>query len=263
MLKVGVVGVGRLGAAMALRLANCAIEVHVYDAQAVPVELQAHPGIVVATDLEAVVRASSHLLVIVSTDSQVRDVVAEVSEYALTPGLPVGIVSTVRPATIHRAREAAPQLDIMDLPVSGGPHGALAGSLTLMAGGDFQSTAVWEPVFAALSDSVYRFGSPGDGAAVKLATQALMHCQVWLLCQAADAMSLRGIDREQFLAAVQLTSAASWASENIGLAADRHFTDLIDKDFASFLATVGDVPLADTMEVFARLPPPWSRPPAT
>ncbi len=113
------------------------------------------------------------------------------------PGTTVIEMSTGSPALARRLAAAGEQagVGILDAPVSGGPRGAEAGTLTIMVGGP-------EPVVAAVSPllgcfgTVVRIGGPGAGQAVKLSNNLLAGCAMAALSEACALATAEGIDPE-------------------------------------------------------------------
>jgi 3-hydroxyisobutyrate dehydrogenase-like beta-hydroxyacid dehydrogenase len=62
----------------------------------------------------------------------------------------------------------------LDVPVSGGPAGAQAATLTMMAGGDRATFDAAQPVLSALGKNIHYCGPSGSGTIVKLVNQLLV-----------------------------------------------------------------------------------------
>src|SRR2546428_10957187 len=77
---------------------------------------------------------------------------------------------TILPETIYRIAEEATKkgVSVLDAPVSGGPHGARAATLTIMVGGDKQIFEVCTPIFRAIAKNVLHVGPSGAGCIAKL-----------------------------------------------------------------------------------------------
>jgi len=97
--------------------------------------------------------------------------------------------STIAPHTARSLGEAAAGRGawFLDAPVSGGPEGATAATLTIMVGGDADAYAVAEPTLRAMGQRVQRVGSSGSGCVFKLVNQALTAIHA---AAAAEAMAL-------------------------------------------------------------------------
>ena len=84
--------------------------------------------------------------------------------------------STVDIATSRLCAEAAEQRGafFLDAPISGGPDGASAGTLTIMVGGEQHPYDTARPYFDMMGARVVRLGASGAGTAMKLINQLLV-----------------------------------------------------------------------------------------
>jgi NAD binding domain of 6-phosphogluconate dehydrogenase len=87
--------------------------------------------------------------------------------------------TTGSPRTVETiAVRAAPHdIDVVDSPVSGGPHNAAARALTAFVGGAEEAVARVRPVLSCYRDPVLHVGPLGDGPKVKLVNNALFAAQ--------------------------------------------------------------------------------------
>ncbi|GAA4482630.1 NAD(P)-dependent oxidoreductase [Rhodococcus olei] len=94
---------------------------------------------------------------------------------AMRPGSVLVDVSTIGPATAVDLAEAAAARGMvaLDCPVSGGPQGAVAGTLAVMAGGDPDAVDRVRPMLETFG-TVHECGKPGSGQAVKLINQSVL-----------------------------------------------------------------------------------------
>ena len=135
MTRVGFIGTGRMGAPMVRRLVDAGHEVrragpHAREGLAVS-DLGALP----VTDLAAVAEGADAVIVCVFTDDQVREVCLEDGLVAaMSPGAVLVVHTTGSPRTAETI--AARGVDVVDAPVSGGPHDIAAGRVTLFVGGE-------------------------------------------------------------------------------------------------------------------------------
>jgi len=104
---------------------------------------------------------------------------------------------------------------ILDAPVSGGPRGAHAGTLTSMVGGDRASLKNVRSRIEAYSKRIVHVGvSPGSGFAVKCINNTLNSAHLLLATEAALALKKRGIDPEVALSAISDSSGRSLATQS-------------------------------------------------
>ena len=214
--QVGVVGLGRMGLAMAVTLQRAGLAVTGFDIAAAVRERAAGEGVAVATGLAELLADTPIVLASLPDDAAVTDLVEGAG--GLLEGPPDRLLidtSTVEPATSRRLAatlEAAGHA-MLDAPVSGGPAGAAAGTLTVMVGGSEADLARAAPVFAAIAQKVVHVGPCGAGAVAKLVNNLL--CAAHLLTN-GEAMRLAeaaGVPAERVLEAVNAASGRSAVSE--------------------------------------------------
>jgi len=246
-LSAGIVGVGNMGLAMALRLRELGREVHVRDIdpgrEALAVAAGAHAA---ATPAELAARCAVVIVAVVdAAQSEAVLLGADGAAAGLGRGACVLLCPTIAPASTEAiaARLAAAGIDVIDAPMSGGPARARAGAMSLMvACGD----AVFERhrgLLESLADPVFRLGTrPGDGARAKLVNNLLAAIN---LAGAAEALALAeriGLDGNAMLDIIERSSGQSWIGSDrlrralVGDLAPRAHTTLLAKDSALALA---------------------------
>jgi 3-hydroxyisobutyrate dehydrogenase/2-hydroxy-3-oxopropionate reductase len=177
---VAILGTGRMGSAMAERLAGQGVSVVVFNrsvdrAHALAERIGAS---VAATPAEAADGADV-VISMVADDAAVR------AMYDGPDGVPAGIgqgavaidMSTVMPDTIRAIAPAVRMrgAGVLDAPVSGSVGSTLAGELTIMAGGEAADLERARPVLDRLAKRVFHMGELGTGAAMKLAVNTLIY----------------------------------------------------------------------------------------
>ena len=179
---VAMLGCGRMGSAMAERLAGQGVPLVLYNrtpdrAVALAERIGAIGATVATTPAEAAARADIVISMVADDDA-----VAALYEGpdGVTAGIRPGAVavdmSTVLPETIRsvaphvRARRAG----VLDAPVSGSVSTARSGELTIMVGGEAADFERARPVLERLARRVFHLGPLGTGAAMKLAVNTLI-----------------------------------------------------------------------------------------
>lgn len=122
-------------------------------------------------------------------------------ESGLAAGVAAGTVvadtSTVDPRTV--AAMAALLADrgarLVDAPVSGSVPSAVAGTLTVLAGGDAADLNLARPVLEVLAQRIFHVGSSGAGAVMKLAVNTLVHGLNQALSEALVLAEKAGVER--------------------------------------------------------------------
>ena len=133
-MKLGYIGLGKMGAPMAKRWVDWPDGVTVFDVRAEAMTPLAEAGASLA-DSVADVAAADIISVTVLDDAQVREVVGELAANA-KPGTVIAIHSTISPETaVELAEQLEPQgIHVVDAPVSGGGRAANKGELATMVG---------------------------------------------------------------------------------------------------------------------------------
>ena len=199
MTAVAVLGLGRMGAAMAGRLTSCGFDVVVYNRSADRArDLAATIGARhAATPAEAVAGAAVAITML-SDDAAVQEVFsAESGVLAGLGGQTVAVdMSTGLPTTIQGLETAvrATGAGLLDAPVSGSVATATSGALTIMVGGEAADLERARPVFDALAKHVVHVGPLGSGATVKLAVNAIVFGLSEALSEALVLAEKAGVD---------------------------------------------------------------------
>ncbi|MDT5347004.1 MAG: hypothetical protein QOH91_291 [Mycobacterium sp.] len=146
------------------------------------------------------------------TDEQVRQVCLDSDLLStMPPGSVLVIHTTASPKTIEAIAARCHDVDVVDASVSGGPHDAGAGSLTLFVGGADDTVARVKPVLGCYGDPVLHVGPSGAGQKVKLINNALFAGQLGLLAESVRLGDRLGVSEPLLLAALRHGSAASGA----------------------------------------------------
>lgn len=199
-MKVSVVGMGRMGAAMARRLSQTGHEVTVYNRSTDrAVEIAGEIGGAHAVTPAAAAGVSPVVLTCLADDDAVRSVYLGEDGIVdgVTPDTTVVDMSTIDPATIAEIREPIRDAgaDLVDAPVSGSVALVEAGTLTVMAGGETASLEKALPVLNDLAKAVFHMGPSGSGSTMKLAVNALVHSINAAVSEALVVAEKAGVDR--------------------------------------------------------------------
>jgi 3-hydroxyisobutyrate dehydrogenase-like beta-hydroxyacid dehydrogenase len=210
---LGFVGLGNIGGAMASRLPPEQLLVHdVREEAAAPFVLKgARFG-----SLKEVAVECDVISVVVLTDQQVRDVVAELLEHA-TPGTVIAIHSTI---DTHTAPELAATasgrgVHVIDAPVSGGPMGAAEGTLAVMVGAEREAYELAKPVFQHWAALVLHVGPVGAGTQCKLARNLITYAGFVAAAEAQRLAEAAGIDLRKLAAVVKQSDSVTGGASSI------------------------------------------------
>jgi 3-hydroxyisobutyrate dehydrogenase len=212
--KVTVIGLGAMGLQMATRLAS-ALPVTVFDPVAERVTLAGQAGARTATTPALAASGADVVVLSVRTQDQVEAALFgdDGAAHVLGPRSVVVLTSTVG---VEGAREVGSRLagqgvELLDLPVSGGPARAGKGDLLALRGGSDEAVRRAQPVVDLLASTVAVVGlHPGDGQAMKVVNQLLAGVHI---AAAAEALTLAkglGLDPQAALDALGSGAAASF-----------------------------------------------------
>ncbi|MFB1297980.1 NAD(P)-dependent oxidoreductase [Mycobacterium sp. pW049] len=210
MTRVGVVGAGRMGTPMVARLVGAGHQVRVLGRTEAKRTAIAELGAHAVTDVEAVADAADVVIICVFTDDQVSELCLDGDLVAHMPrGSSLVLHTTGSPSTARAIASKHPHVDVIDAPVSGGPHDIAAGAVTLFAGGDEEALARTRPVLAAYGDPILHAGPTGAGQLVKLVNNTLFAAQIALVAEGVRLGSRLGVDEAPLLNALAHGSAQS------------------------------------------------------
>lgn len=210
MTRVGFVGAGRMGAPMVRRLAEAGHDVRALGRSDEKCGALRELGATPVTDLTAVGETADVVVVCVFTDEQVQQICLSDDLIAATPaGAALVVHTTGSPRTVQAIAARAPGIDVLDAPVSGGPHNIAAGAVTLFVGGSDDAVERVRPVLACYGDPILHVGPLGAGQSVKLVNNTLFAAQIGLLSEAATLGTRLGVPESGLLAAITHGSGSS------------------------------------------------------
>jgi len=181
-MRVGFIGLGTMGAHMALNARKGGHDLTVNDLRRDAAAPHLAAGCVRADTPEAVAKDADVVLTSLPGPKEV-EAVAE----GLITGMKKGAVwfdlSTNSPTVVRRLHErfAARGIPMLDAPVSGGPKGAKSGKLAIWVGGDKAVFDRYRPALDSIGDQVRYIGPIGAGSVAKLVHNAAgyaIHCAV-------------------------------------------------------------------------------------
>jgi 3-hydroxyisobutyrate dehydrogenase len=165
-------------------------------------------------------------------------------------------MSTIDPATTRKVgtRLETAGIRMLDAPVSGGVPGAVAGTLTIMVGGDPVVFAQARPILGAMGKNVVHVGPLGSGEVAKICNNLLAGVSMIAAAEAFTIGTRAGVDPKILHEIIRTSSGNCWAVENNcpvpGLvpkaASNREFgagfmTDLMAKDLSLARAAARDL----------------------
>ena len=253
--RIGFVGLGIMGAPMALNLRKAGFTLKVYNRSDRPgvLEVVEAGGSRAASPREAA-EGSDVIITIVTDTPDVEAVILgeDGVVHGARRGATVIDMSTISPRVTRQisARLKESGVSMLDAPVSGGDVGAQQGTLSIMVGGE---QAVFDdclPVFEAMGKNINLIGGSGAGQTTKACNQIAVACANLAMAEALMLAAASDMDVQKVLDAISGGAAGSWQMTNLGpriLKGDfdpGFMVRLQQKDLKLVLEAANDVKLA-------------------
>jgi 3-hydroxyisobutyrate dehydrogenase len=214
-MKVGIVGLGRMGAAMGRRLREQGFDVAGWDQNAKANQALAADGLRIAANPRGVAAESEIVISSITEDRGVRKIFtgAEGFLQADVTGKLFIEMSTLQPMT---GRELAPLVEargarLIDAPVLGAIPQVRAGTLFAMVGGRAEALDRARPVLEKLTRRIAHMGPNGAGYAMKLAANLGLGAYVQAIAESLALGIQQGLTLEQMLDALaESATACGW-----------------------------------------------------
>jgi 3-hydroxyisobutyrate dehydrogenase len=206
-MKVGFIGLGTMGASMALNVRRAGHELTVNDLRRDAAKPHLEAGARWADDPREVAAASDVVFTSLPGPKEVEAVGEQLLE-SMRPDSAWFDLSTNSPTVVRRIHAGFEKkgVSMLDAPVSGGPHGAKSGKLALLVGGDKVVFDRFKPVLDSIGDQVLYIGAIGAGSVAKL----VHNCAGYMIQTAlAEVFTLgvkAGVDPLELWAAVRQCS---------------------------------------------------------
>jgi len=217
-MRVGFIGLGTMGAAMAANVARAGFEVTAWNRTPGRGTELAELGVRLAPSAAAVASASDVVITIVSDTADVEAVLFGPDGVAggAGEGCLVVDMSTISPSATRgfATRLAERGVALLDAPVSGGSEGAQKGTLSIFVGGDEADLERARSVLEAMGTTITHVGPVGSGQAVKAVNQVILAGGYLGVAEGIVLAIKAGLDVEQVVAALSGGAAQSWVLTN-------------------------------------------------
>jgi len=213
-MRVGIIGLGIMGAPMARNLLRAGHPLTVYTRTRARAAGLLADGAAWA-DSPAALAAAVDAVVTMLPDTPAVEAVMAGPDGVLAGAraeLLAIDMSTIDPAVARALAERAAETGValLDAPVSGGEQGAIAGTLSIMVGGAAAAFDRAGPLFAALGKRVTYMGGPGQGQMTKLVNQVVGAGTLAAVAEGVLLAAGAGLDPAAVVEAVGGGAAASW-----------------------------------------------------
>ena len=216
--RIGFIGLGTMGAAMAGHLIRAGYPLTVWNRTRARSAQLTELGAVAATTPAVLAAASEVVVVCVSDTPDVAEVLFadDGVASAARPGTLVIDCSTISPTATREfaARLSSGGVALVDAPVSGGSEGAQKATLTIFCGGSEADVARARPILEAIGRTITHVGPVGAGQAVKAVNQVILAGTYLGVAEGIVLAMKAGLDVSQVVDALGGGAAQSWVLAN-------------------------------------------------
>jgi 2-hydroxy-3-oxopropionate reductase len=216
--RLGFIGLGNMGGAIALRLLRAGFDLTVFDLVRAKMEPLLREGAIEALTPAQVAERST----IVLTSLQAEDVeqVAlgdQGMDKGATPGLVFVDLSSTAPELAVRLSDTLRQrqIEMLDSPVSGADIGAINGNLTLFVGGAYEAFQRSLPVLQLVGRKVTYLGKNGNGQLAKIINEMMQTFSQLAIYEGLQLAEKMGLDLKMFARAASAGCAQSWRLDEL------------------------------------------------
>ena len=217
MKKIGIIGMGMLGNAVALHLLDSGFEVTVYNRTKEKTMQAREKGAKVVTSPKEIAENSELIITIVKDAAAVKEISFE--KDGIIEGkhekLIVADMSTIDPIESKNISRKFQEHNIhkLDIPVMGGPNVAITGNLVMMVSGNKESFDRCKNVFEKIANKVFFLGESGVAHSVKLAMNLQITMLALALSEGIILMKKANVDPKIFLEILNSTYFKTGMSE--------------------------------------------------
>jgi 3-hydroxyisobutyrate dehydrogenase len=222
-LRIGFVGVGRMGANMARRLKEAGFHLTaIFDMQhQVACSLAAELGVEAVRTPALIAESSSVVVTVVSDDASMQEIFAEGNPDSLLPNARNRLFincATITPQVQIHVAQAVERYGgfCLEACMAGSITQARQGTLYLMCGGRPEVFAMARPVLGAIGQAVRQIGPAGEAARVKALVNMVMNSNTAALAEGLGLGAALGIDLTLLREVFAQTGAASRVLETDG-----------------------------------------------
>ncbi|HSU07165.1 MAG TPA: 3-hydroxyisobutyrate dehydrogenase [Acetobacteraceae bacterium] len=218
MAVIGFIGLGNMGAPMALNLLKAGHQVVGFDITRTVMDALAAAGGRVAGNGAEATRGADIVITMLPAGEHVREVWLHqgglIESIRTSDAKPLLIdCSTIDVESARVVEQAARDagFEMLDAPVSGGTTGAAAATLTFMVGGSEAAFARGEPILKAMGKNIVHAGGPGAGQAAKICNNMMLAINMVGVCEGFLLARKLGLDWDRLHRIAAASSGQSWA----------------------------------------------------
>ncbi len=212
--RIGYIGLGTMGGAMAENLIKAGYPLTVYNRTVSKAERFVALGAQLAESPAEVARRSEVVFVNVSDTPDVLEVVlgANGAIEGAHPGMILVDHSTIKPSASREIYKRLQEVEVsaLDAPVSGGDIGARNATLTIMVGGELQTLEKVMPILEAVGKKITYVGEAGAGQVAKAANQIMVAAQMVAEAELMLFAQKSGVGVAKVIEAIKSGAAQCW-----------------------------------------------------
>ena len=217
-MKIAFIGMGTMGAPMALNILNAGYDVVVHNRHRDKEKPVVEAGAARAASPAEAAAGADIVITCVSDTPDVRVIL--LGDNGVIEGAKKGTVvvdmSTISPSATREMGDTLAKKGILmiDAPVSGGSEGAQKGTLAIMVGGDPDDVEKVRPVLEAMGKTITHVGPIGSGQITKAINQVVIAATYLGVAEGMTLGMKAGLDMEKVVAAIAGGAAGSWVLDN-------------------------------------------------
>lgn len=208
-MDIALIGLGKMGAAMARRLIEAGLQIAVFNRTRERTAPLAELGAKVEDSAADAIAAAPATVLMLPDAGAIREVLFPASgrrpDFAGRAIIQMGTIGPEQSLELQRDVEAAGGA-YLEAPVLGGPPDAEKGRLHVLVGSTPQQFERWRPVFSALAAAPRHVGPVGRAAAFKLALNQILGAEVLAFAFSLALVRRSGIDVDQFMEVLRMTT---------------------------------------------------------
>ncbi|MAR92127.1 MAG: 3-hydroxyisobutyrate dehydrogenase [Pseudomonadota bacterium] len=257
MAKVGFIGVGNMGAPMAINLVKAGHDVVAYDLMPELLKPVVEAGATAAASPKQAAEGAEFLVSMLPSGPIVESLYIHDEKLldALSTETLVIDCSTIAPENAKNLATAAGErgISVVDAPVSGGVGGAVAGTLTFIVGGEQAAFERARPLLENMGKNVFHAGASGAGQMAKICNNMLLAVHMIGTAEALQLGVDNGLDPKVLSEIMLQSSGRNWSLEvynpypgvQDGVPASKDYSGgfqvaLMNKDLGLALAAAGN-----------------------
>ncbi len=206
-MKIGIIGLGNMGAPMGQNLVNAGYDVSGFD------PFVTCPAGIKTSSSAIELAKSVDIIITMLPDGKIVKQVANEIIPKMSSGKIFLDCSTIDVSSARYVASIAEEYSVLpaDAPVSGGVGGAVAGTLTFMVGASEKTYETLKPLFDVMGQKAVHCGDTGNGQAAKICNNMILGATMIVTCEAFSLADKLGLEREKMFDVVSTSSGYSWS----------------------------------------------------